>query len=110
MNYNIIQPVNTLLNCIEDLSNVANHAMLPFPMSEQQIMIDLAYVIFAKCPLLQPDFRLWNRRLAVEGTYANLTQHLRDAQSDISSLPTATNVYHQQLTHRVAISCSSVTI
>ena len=64
-------------------------------MSEQQ-MIDLAYVIFAKCPLLYPDLRLWNRRPAVYRTYTYLTQHLRDAQSDLSSLHTAANVYHHQ--------------
>ena len=61
MHYDIIQPVHTVFNCINNLSDLADHAMSPSPMSEQQ-MIDLAHVIFANCPLLlQPDLRLWNR-------------------------------------------------
>jgi hypothetical protein len=98
MHYDISQPVDTVFNSIDDLSDLADHAMSPSPMTQQQ-MIDLAYVIFAKQPLLQPDLRLWNRRPAVERTYPNFIQHLRDAQSDLSALPTASDIYHQQPPH-----------
>jgi hypothetical protein len=98
MHYDISQPVDTIFNCIDDLSDLADHAMSPSPMTDQQ-MVDLAYVIFAKQPLLQPDLRLWNKRPAVERTYANFVQHLRDAHSDLSALPTAGDVCHQQPPH-----------
>jgi hypothetical protein len=98
MHFDISEPVDTIFNCIDDLADLAGHAMSPSPMSEQQ-MIDLAYVIFAKQPLLQADLRLWNRRPPIERTYANFTEHLRDAQTDLSALPTAGEVYHQQPAH-----------
>ena len=98
MHYDIVLPVDTVFNSIDDLSDLAEHAMSPSPMTEQQ-RIDLAYVIFSKCPLLQPDLRLWNRRPAAERTYVNLTQHMREAQADLSSLPTAADVYQQQPAH-----------
>jgi hypothetical protein len=63
-------------------------------------MVDLACVIFAKQSILQPDLSLWNRRPVAERTYANLTQHLRDAQTYLSSLPTAGDVCHQQPAHQ----------
>jgi hypothetical protein len=59
MHYDISQPVDNVFNCIDDLSDLAESANSP--MSAQQ-MIDLAYVIFAKQPILQPDLRLWNRK------------------------------------------------
>ena len=98
MHYDIVQAVDTVFNSIDDLSDLADHAMSPSPISKQQ-MIDLAHVIFAKCALLQPDLQLWNRQPLADRTYANLIQHLGDAQSDLSSLPTAANVYHQQPPH-----------
>jgi hypothetical protein len=102
MHYDISQPVDTVFNSIDDLSDLADHAMSPSPMTEQQ-MTDLAYVIFAKQPILQPNLRIWNRRPAIDRTYANFTQHLRDAQSDLSALPTAGDVYHQQPPHQANI-------
>jgi hypothetical protein len=98
VHYDISQPVDTIFNCIDDLSDLADHAMSPSPMTDQQ-MVDLAYAIFAKQPLLQPDLRLWNKRLVIERTYANFFQHLRDDHSDLSALPTAGDVYHHQPPH-----------
>ena len=40
-----------------------------------------------------------NRRPIVERTWANVLDHSRDAQSDLTSLLNAGNVFHQQLTH-----------
>jgi uncharacterized phage-associated protein len=98
MHHDVSQPVDAIFNCIDDLSDLADHAMSPSPMTDQQ-MVDLAYVTFAKQPLLQPDLQLWNKRPAVERAYANFVQHLRDAHSDLSALPTASDVCHQQPPH-----------
>ena len=57
MHYDISQPVDTVFNAIEDLAELAERTVSP--MSAQQ-MIDLAYVIFAKQPILQHDLHLWN--------------------------------------------------
>jgi hypothetical protein len=98
MHCDISQPVNTVFSRIEDLSDVSENANLP--MTKQQT-VDLAHVIFAKQSVLQPDLRLcWNRRPVAERTCANLTQHLRDAQTDLSSLPAAGDVCHQQPAHQ----------
>jgi hypothetical protein len=80
--------------------------MSPSSMTDQQ-MVDLAYVIFAKQPLLQPDLRLWNTRPAIERTYANFVQHLCDAHSDLSALPTAGDLYHHQPPHHANLATLS---
>ena len=92
MHYDISQPVDVVFNTIEDLADLAEHASSP--MSAQQ-QIDMAYVIFARQSILQQDVRLWNRRLLVDRTWANMLTHFRDAQNDLSSLPTAGDMYHQ---------------
>jgi hypothetical protein len=49
MHYDISQPVDTVFNSIDDLSDTSENANLP--MTEQQ-MVDLACVIFAKQSIL----------------------------------------------------------
>jgi hypothetical protein len=100
MSYDISQPVDTVFNSIDDLSELADHS--GSPMSPQQMM-DLAYVIFAKQPILQQDLRLWNRIPFADRTWANMMQHLRDAQTDLSSLPSAGDIYHQQPPHQANV-------
>ena len=98
MHYDISQPVDTVFNTILFfLAKLAEHAVSP--MSAQQ-MIDLAYVIFAKQPILQHDLRLWNRRPLAERTWPLMLEHFRDAQADLSSLPTAGDIYHLQPGHQ----------
>ena len=70
--YDISQPVDTVFNTIDDLVDLAEHALSA--MTPQQ-MIDMAYVIFARQPILQQDLRLWNRRPRVERTWANMLTH-----------------------------------
>jgi hypothetical protein len=96
MPYDISQPVDTVFNAIEDLSDLAEHANSPMTMQQ---MVDLAYVIFAKQPILQPDLRLWHRKPIIDRTWANMLQHFREAQNDLSTIPTAADVYHQQPVH-----------
>jgi hypothetical protein len=100
MHYDISQPADKVFNNIDDLSDLAESANSP--MTSQQ-MIDLAYVIFAKHPILQPDLRLWNHKPIAERTWDNMMVHLRDAQSDLSSLPTAGDMYHQQSPHQANV-------
>jgi hypothetical protein len=92
MHCDISQPADTVFNSINNLSDMSENANSP--MTEQQ-MVDLTHVIFAKQSILQPDLHLWNRRPVAERTRTNLTQHLRDAQTDLSSLLTAPDVNHQ---------------
>jgi hypothetical protein len=100
MHYNISQPVDNVFNNIDDFSDLAKSASSPIT---SQQMIDLAYVILAKHPILQPDLRLWNRKPGAEHTWENMMAHLRDAQSDLSSLPTAGDMYHQPPPHQANI-------
>jgi hypothetical protein len=92
MAFDISQPVDTVFNAIEDLAELADHANSS--LTPQQMM-DLAYVIFAKHPILQQDLRAWNRIPLIERTWGNMLLHFRDAQNDLSSLPTAADIYHQ---------------
>jgi hypothetical protein len=97
LHFDISQPVDILFNAIEDLSALATHASSP--MSNQQ-MIDMAYVIFAKQPILQQDLRAWKRFPPVDRTWANMITHFREAQNDLSSLPVASDFYHQTPAHQ----------
>ena len=92
MAFDISQPVDTVFNAIDDLADLAEHANSA--LSPQQMM-DLAYVIFAKHPILQQDLRTWNRMTIVQRTWANMITHFREAQEDLSSLPTAGDMFHQ---------------
>ena len=92
MAFDISQPVDTVFNAIDDLADLAEHANSA--LSHQQMM-DLAYVIFAKHPILQQDLRSWNRMTVVQRTWANMITHFREAQEDLSSLPTAGDMFHQ---------------
>jgi hypothetical protein len=68
MHYNMLLPLNTVLNAIDNLIDLAEPALSQ--MSLQQMM-DLTYVIFACQPILQQDLRLWNHRPTVESTWSN---------------------------------------
>jgi hypothetical protein len=92
MAFDISQPVDTVFNAIDDLADLAEHANSS--LSHQQMM-DLAYVIFAKHPILQQDLRSWNRMTIIQRTWANMITHFREAQEDLSSLPTAGDIFHQ---------------
>jgi hypothetical protein len=96
MEYSIVMPVDVVFDAIEDLSDLAEHGMSPIPSQKQ---IDMAYLILAKEPLLRQDLLMWNRRPAVDKTWTNMMTHFRDAQSDLNSLPTAGEVYHQTAHH-----------
>jgi hypothetical protein len=100
LHYDISQPVDTVFNSIDDLAELADHGNSP--MTPQQ-MIDLAYVIFSKQPILQHDLRLWNRRPVLARTWPLMMDYFRAAQSDLSSLPTAGDIYHQQPAHQANI-------
>ena len=92
MAFDISQPVDTVFNAIDDLADLAEHAHSS--MSHQQMM-DLAYVIFAKHPILQQDLRTWNRMTFIQRTWPNMITHFREAQEDLASLPTAGDMFHQ---------------
>ena len=68
------------------------------PLTNQQ-MLDMAYDLLAKEPILQQDLCLWNRCPAIDKTWTNMLHHFRDAQTDLNSLPTAGDVYHQAAHH-----------
>ena len=92
MPFDISMPVDTVFNAIDDLADLAEHARSAW--SHQQMM-DLAYMVFAKHPVLQQDLRAWNRTPTLHRTWANMALHFREAQEDLSSLPTAGDTYHQ---------------
>jgi hypothetical protein len=98
LHFDISQPVDLIFNAIEDLSALATHANSP--MTEQQMM-DMAYVIFARQPILQQDLRAWKRITdPANRTWAAMILHFREAQNDLSSLPVASDLYHQAPPHQ----------
>lgn len=96
MQYDISQPVDVVFNAIDDLSELAEHASSP--MSPQQL-IDLAYIIFANQPVLQQDLRLWSRKPLADRTWSNMLTHFRDAQTDLTAIPIASDLYPRNPLH-----------
>jgi hypothetical protein len=98
LHFDVSQPVDLIFNAIEDLSTLAAHANSP--MTEQQ-MIDMAFVIFARQPILQQDLRAWKRiTVPAARTWTAMIHHFREAQNDLSSLPVASDFYHQAPAHQ----------
>ena len=91
MVFTIALPVDVVFNAVDDLVDLADHA--GSALTDQQ-MIDLAYQVFSKEPLLREDLRLWNRKPAADKTWANMLPHFRTAQTDLQSLPTTGDLYH----------------
>ena len=89
MYYDITQPVDIVFNAIEDLTKLADHGN--YLMTKNQ-MINLAFVILAKQPILLQDLCHWIWRITGERTWPNMLTHFHYAQSDpLNSLPTAAN-------------------
>ena len=97
MTFNISQPVDIIFNAIEDLSSLAFHANSP--MSSQQ-MIDIAFIIFAKQPVLQQDLRAWKHLAPKARTWAAMIIHFREAQDELSAMPVASDLYHNTPPHQ----------
>jgi hypothetical protein len=91
MVFTIALPVDVVFNAVDDLVDLAEHA--GSALTDQQ-MIDLAYQVFSKEPLLRDDLRLWNRKPSADKTWANMLTHFRTAQTDLQSLPTTGDLYH----------------
>ena len=103
--YDLSQPVDVIFNAIDDLLELADHAGIP--MSPDQL-VNLAYVIFARQPILLQDLCAWNKKQVADKTWTNMKLHMREAQTDLSSLPVAGSLYpnaHQanfaNLSHQV---------
>jgi hypothetical protein len=92
MHFHMALPVDAIFNAIDELMELAEYALMP--MSSTQA-VSLAYVVFSKNPILLQDLRAWNRRSAEHRTWENMKVHLREAQKDLSSLPTAAQLYPQ---------------
>jgi hypothetical protein len=91
MVFTIALPVDVVFNAVDDLVDLAEHA--GSALTAQQ-MIDLAYQVLSKEPLLRDDLRLWNRQPAADKTWVNMLDHFRTAQTDLQSLPTTGDLYH----------------
>ena len=91
MMFSIALPVDVVFNAVDDLVDLADHA--GSALTTQQ-MIDVAYQVLSKEPILQHDLRLWNRQPDADRTWSAMLDHFRDAQTDLQSLPTSGDLYH----------------
>ena len=88
--FDISLPVDSIFNAIDDLMELSDHAGIPMTADQS---VNLAYVIFARQPILLQDLRAWNKKTANEKTWPNMKIHLREAQDDLSSLPVAGSMF-----------------
>jgi hypothetical protein len=92
MHYDLTMPMDRVFNAIGELGDLAE-AGGSLISSEQ--MMDLAYLILSKVPMLQQELLRWHRRPALAKTWPNMLIHFRAAQRDLNSLPSVTDMFHQ---------------
>ena len=90
MPFDLSLPVDSIFNAIDDLMELSEHAGIPMTADQS---VNLAYVIFARQPILLHDLRAWNKKTAADKTWPNMKTHLREAQDDLSSLPVAGSMF-----------------
>ena len=88
--FDLSLPVDYIFNAIDDLIELADQASMP--MTNDQA-VNLAYIIFARQPILLQDLRAWHKKPAAKKTWPNMKVHLREAQDDLSSLPVAGSMH-----------------
>ena len=82
--FDLSLPVDYIFNAVNYLMELSDQAGIP--MTDDQ-SINLAYVIFARIPILIQDLRACHKKPAIEKkTWANMKIHLREAQDDLNSL------------------------
>ena len=88
----LIKEQSVIFTAIDELVELAAHANIP--MTNDQAM-QLAYIVFAKNPLLLHDIRQWNARPALMKTWPHMKTFFRQAQTDLRSLQvTGTHYQH----------------
>ena len=90
MSFNMNLPVDAVFNAVDDLYELSDHAQMPMTYDQ---CINLAYMVFARQPVLLHDLRSWNRKEPADKTWTNLKSHMREAQNDLRSLPVAGSMY-----------------
>ena len=86
MPFDLSFPFDSIFNVVDDLMELSEHAGIPMTADQS---VNLAYVIFARQPILLQDLRAWHNKPAADKTWTNMKTHLREAQDDLSSLPVA---------------------
>jgi len=87
-------PIDIVFNAIGDLLKLSEYALMPISSSQA---VNLAYLVFAKNPILLQDFQAWNRHSAEFCTWDVMKIHLREAQRDLLSPPVSGQMYNQEL-------------
>jgi hypothetical protein len=83
MHYDLSMPMDKVFNAIGELGDLAE-AGGSLISSEQ--MMDLAYLILSKVPMLQQELLRWHRRPIVAKTWPNMLIHFRATISNLNIL------------------------
>ena len=94
LQFNMSHPVYIVLDAIEDLLELSQYALMPISSSQA---LNLAYVVFAKNPILLQDLQVWKHNSAEFCTWEAMKIHLNKEQCDLLSLPVAGQMYNQEL-------------
>jgi len=87
-------PIDIIFKAINDLLEMSEYALMPISSSQA---VNLAYVVFARNPILLQDLWAWNCHSAEFLTWDAMKIHLCKAQCDPLSLPVAGQMYNQEL-------------
>ena len=74
-------PVDSIFNAADDLMELSEQACIPITANQS---VNLAYVIFARQPILLQDISAWHKKPDIDKTWPNTKIHLREAQVDLS--------------------------
>jgi len=80
LTYDITNPIDSIFNEIEELSEYAEAAETPYSPNQ---LIDIGYIIISKNMAFQQDVRAWLRRPKADHTWSNFKTHFRAAYKEI---------------------------
>ena len=75
--FNMPRPIDFIFNDIDDLLELSEYALMLISSNQA---VNLAYVVFAKNPILLQDLWAWNRHSAEFCTWDAIKIHLHKAQ------------------------------
>ena len=92
--FNMPRPIDFIFNDIDDLLELSEYALMLISSNQA---VNIAYVVFAKNPILLQDLWACNCHSAELCKWDSMKIQLRKSQSDLLSLPVAGHMYNQEL-------------
>ena len=86
LTYNISDPVDDILNTVENLCKISEFAQTPYSARQK---VNIGYLIVSNHPIFRSDLRKWRRKPIQDKTWFNFIAHFRQAHQDLHNTDTS---------------------